>query len=830
MLREVEEEANKLVSKNFSDSLWLMKALDELDSVKVQLTESIYKARVLVLNAMIVERLSCLNGCIYEDKIFTTIIKLDFAIKESERIARTPTLDHFQAYARCLLLERIAIWCKLEGRNEHGDREKLALDALRRASPVTQRLAAVCALETITLCTMLENITDLDAAKKLATDKHIGERLFGALQRGPSHNNALSYVCSITPRGYVKAQENSIEHDASKIWAVVDGPRFFQTLIWLLAFNKDLRYSSLSFMDAFLSALPDEPICDKLHSIEEASLSRKDVKVLLIACAQWSLLNWKQTNTPHNLLVAPTPVLFIRPPHGVNKFWNAVLVAVDSKRKLNTASIMAISTGLELTRLRGEIPDVRIVDAMRRWLVDHGDALGKWAYLASTVVVSLIKGTMHATREGLGSSQRVLPLLGEKGIPTMLEEEIYMDAERYLNEHTNNSEVSNGFHTTFELGAEASESTALEEVDTTDIGQLNGVKVETVGNSHKKGSSSGFASQPSLMAQLEVAAKLLGVVGNKKSCEPNRDFSTLDYRRNVLSRRDFLNLHQINGQQKGLLTMSKKHSKVGSSSNGDGGSAKDYQDESVDALCTAESCFQQKLDKLVDSMLCTLNTTAEVSSIDRSHQEDMQSFATHAYADGVYAACIRGWRICGLVTSRPESSGFSSTTGWCWAVGCPADGVTMFDDFSESCSFIIRMDADCKLWHFCANFGNRLIVVDLNNTFCFTSAFTFHFDFSLGVNDLPHDPRKCIGCADDDACIRGWRICGLVTSRPESSGLSSATIWCWAVGCPTDGVTIFDDISESCSYIIRMDADCKLWHFCANFGNRLIVVDLDNTF
>lgn len=71
---------------------------------------------------------------------------------------------------------------------------------------------------------------------------------------------------------------------------------------------------------------------------------------------------------------------------------------------------------------------------------------------------------MHATREGLGSSQRVLPLLGEKGIPTMLEEEIYMDAERYLNEHMNNSEVSNGFHTTFELGAEASESTALEEV------------------------------------------------------------------------------------------------------------------------------------------------------------------------------------------------------------------------------------------------------------------------------------------------------------------------------------------------------------------------------
>uniref|UniRef100_A0A915BGR0 Uncharacterized protein n=1 Tax=Parascaris univalens TaxID=6257 RepID=A0A915BGR0_PARUN len=656
MLREVEEEANKLVSKSFSDSLWLMKALDELDGVKIQLTESIYKARVLVLNAMIVDRLSCLNGCIYEEKIFATIVKLDFAIKESERIARTPALDHFQAYARCLLLERIGDYllfrhCRQFGVNWKGgtnvDVEKndktlavvsyiLALDALHRSSPITQRLAAVCALEAITLRTLLDNITDIDAAMKLSTDKHIGERLFGALHHGPSYNNAFSYVRSITPRGCVKVQENSIELDASKIWAVVDGPRFFQTLIWLLAFNKDLRDSSLSFMDAFLSALPEEPICEKLHSIEESSLSRKDVKVLLIACAQWSLFNWKQTNTPHNPLVAATPVLFIRPPYGVSKFWSAVLVAVDSNRKLNTASIMAISAGLELTRLRGEIPDVRIVDAMRRWLIDHGDARGKWAYLASTTVVSLIKGTMHVTREGLGSSQRVLPLLGDKGIPTTLEAEIYIDAERYLNEHANGSEVSNGFHTAFELGAEASESTALEEIDTPDIGQLNGVKAETVESSHNKGSGSGYASQPSLMTQLEAAAKLLSVVGNKKSSEANRDFSTLDYRRNVLSRHDFLNLRQINDQQKRLLTVSKKHSKVGTSSIGDERSGNDYQDESANALCTAESCFQQKLDKLVESMLCTLNTTAEISSTSRSHQEDIQSFVTRANVDGVY--------------------------------------------------------------------------------------------------------------------------------------------------------------------------------------------------
>uniref|UniRef100_A0A914RF96 Uncharacterized protein n=1 Tax=Parascaris equorum TaxID=6256 RepID=A0A914RF96_PAREQ len=389
----------------------------------------------------------------------------------------------------------VAIWCELEGRNERGRREKR---------------------------------------------QDIGERLFGALHHGPSYNNAFSYVRSITPRGCVKVQENSIELDAS-----------------------------ISFMDAFLSALPEEPICEKLHSIEESSLSRKDVKVK----------------------------------HGI----------------------------------------------------DYGDKC--WSRVDPST------STMHVTREGLGSSQRVLPLLGDKGIPTTLEAEIYIDAERYLNEHANGSEVSNGFHTAFELGAEASESTALEEIDTPDIGQLNGVKAETVESSHNKGSGSGYASQPSLMTQLEAAAKLLSVVGNKKSSEANRDFSTLDYRRNVLSRHDFLNLRQINDQQKRLLTVSKKHSKVGTSSIGDERSANDYQDESANALCTAESCFQQKLDKEK-----TVPKRANVDGVYTNfslHDPNSATFHQHPLGVGQSAASMLGPQS--LMTSQrvaPISSGWTPTVNY----------------------------------------------------------------------------------------------------------------------------------------------------------------------
>ncbi|KHN77791.1 hypothetical protein Tcan_03513 [Toxocara canis] len=107
MLREVEEEASKLVSKSFCDTLWLTKAREELDKLKGQLTESNYKAFVLVLNAQIVERITCITGSIYDDRIYPLIVKLDFVIKESERMARTPALDHFQAYAKCVLLQRV---------------------------------------------------------------------------------------------------------------------------------------------------------------------------------------------------------------------------------------------------------------------------------------------------------------------------------------------------------------------------------------------------------------------------------------------------------------------------------------------------------------------------------------------------------------------------------------------------------------------------------------------------------------------------------------------------------------------------------------------------
>lgn len=55
-----------------------------------------------------------------------------------------------------------------------------------------------------------------------------------------------------------------------------------------------------------------------------------------------------------------------------------------------------VIAALEASRLRGEIPDVRIVDYVRKWLVANGNELGDtkghWAKLYSRVFMDLING------------------------------------------------------------------------------------------------------------------------------------------------------------------------------------------------------------------------------------------------------------------------------------------------------------------------------------------------------------------------------------------------------------------------------------------------------
>ncbi|VDK56113.1 unnamed protein product [Anisakis simplex] len=325
MLKEVEEEASKLVSAKFDDALWLMKASEELDKMKDQLNESSYKAKVLVLNAQILDRISCMDAIsVRNDRILTLINKLDSTIKESDRLARTPALDHFQAYAKCLLFERIGDYLisrHSRAPNEYGITGEgdvtyglgsymLALNALLHSTPVTPRLAAVCARDILILHTILCNSSPdlISTAEKLINNKQIGEKLLNVLQKGQiGHSHALSYVSTVTSCVYTKKLGSSME-----------------------------QYASMSFMDNFLQVLPDEPDSSSLQQIDERSLSRKDVKVLLIAYSKWISLEWESSakyKTFNAIKMIPPPFVSVLLPSAINKFWIALLQRLDDAKQ-----------------------------------------------------------------------------------------------------------------------------------------------------------------------------------------------------------------------------------------------------------------------------------------------------------------------------------------------------------------------------------------------------------------------------------------------------------------------------------------------------------------
>ncbi|KHN86309.1 hypothetical protein Tcan_04064 [Toxocara canis] len=631
----------------------------------------------------------------------------------------------------------------------------LALDALQRASPVTPRLAAVCAVEILTLRTILANVPNLDAAKKLAADKQIGERLFGALQKRPSHGNALSYICSVTPCAYTDTVANSSEQDAAKIWAVVDSPRFLQVLVWLLVFNKDLRSSSLSFMEVFLNALPEEPDSNNLHAIGETSLSRKDVKVLLIACARWAELQW-DASVPLRLreTPAPPPLFFVRPPYAISKFWNALLLRVDSKQRLNTASLIAISSALELTRLRTKIPDVRIVDAMRRWLATHGDAQRKWACLCSSVAVALIKGTMCTTCKE-PSADAVLPYVSNQAISTALEEEIFDDASRFLDYYEN----SNTFGEVFKRGSDASKESPVHEkvIDNASVGGMK--------KSEQMGATFDVERPPLLLARLELAAKLIVEPRKNGVKDEPKQQSVLssNSHRHILSLRDFLELRRFNDQLAEWLNSHQSKSSPREYDRCDGAGSKD---ELMSTALNAEKSFQQQQDKFVESMVCMLNATPTASSAVLSSQSDMQSLVAQAYMNGVYT----GWGLYEQSLSAYQQQQQLNGTPSSLSHGI-RPVASHFVVASESVPAASAYIAPAHTTHnsptsaiqFYAPDGHCGVPPTLMPQRAVNVEQTMDEDkLSSALNTknecLPHDPSKCLGCSDENVQDEAFRF------------------------------------------------------------------------
>lgn len=77
---------------------------------------------------------------------------------------------------------------------------------------------------------------------------------------------------------------------------------------------------------------------------------------------------------------------------GVSVYFSYDMKTVETKLVyFSLAEVGAINAALEVSRLRDEIPDVRVIDAVRKWLIAHDDD-SKWINHYSNVLIDIIKG------------------------------------------------------------------------------------------------------------------------------------------------------------------------------------------------------------------------------------------------------------------------------------------------------------------------------------------------------------------------------------------------------------------------------------------------------
>ncbi|MFH4976088.1 hypothetical protein AB6A40_002797 [Gnathostoma spinigerum] len=117
---------------------------------------------------------------------------------------------------------------------------------------------------------------------------------------------------------------------------------------------------------------------------------------------------------------------------GMLKFWTTFSCLSTLRRKeLDVLSLSNITAALEASRLRGEIPDLRIVNAVRNWLNKYGQLAGGLTERYNRMLVGLIEGTEKRTSS---AGDLLMPDIGDQ--PTTNEErEMYDDASRWINKN-----------------------------------------------------------------------------------------------------------------------------------------------------------------------------------------------------------------------------------------------------------------------------------------------------------------------------------------------------------------------------------------------------------
>uniref|UniRef100_A0A0R3RYD9 EST1_DNA_bind domain-containing protein n=1 Tax=Elaeophora elaphi TaxID=1147741 RepID=A0A0R3RYD9_9BILA len=429
LIQEMEQETAKILSPLFNDTVWLNRAYLMLKGQNLPESEGRFKTLVLVLNGRIRHSLKLLFdvGTLHTAKIFSFILELDVLIREAMELPRTPSLDHFQSFAKGILFRSVGDTFLLLHHTEKGNRiyEELAFisyavayDIFHKASPVSPLLAAVFVLETFILRTLLQYFSRVKISN--SATQLVGERLYSACN-GVSTSRSKSFMVTINSVPSTHEAYGVEQNKISKLIMLADKNDFLINLLWLLAYNHDIR-DNASFLDLFLRNLPVETCdVDDLQSFTFSSLSRIDAKILLLGAAKWSELcspHGQKHGTP-NLGILP-PLVFTQPSYMVHNFWN-LLVSFISEEIRNSSSQLCSENGLiiaalEASRLRGEIPDVRIVDCVRKWLVANGNALGdtkgNWAKLYSRVFMDLINGA-HYANQSVSAEDSFFPPLND---------------------------------------------------------------------------------------------------------------------------------------------------------------------------------------------------------------------------------------------------------------------------------------------------------------------------------------------------------------------------------------------------------------------------------
>ncbi|CAG9535209.1 unnamed protein product [Cercopithifilaria johnstoni] len=431
LMQEMEQETTKILSPLFNDTVWLNRAYLLLKGQNLPESEGRFKTLVLILNGRIKHSLKFLFdvGTLHTAKIFSYILELDTLIREVMELPRTPSLDHFQSFAKGILFRNIGDTFLLLHNTEKGNKIYLELafvsysvayDIFHKASPVSPLLAAIFVLEAFILRTLLQHFNRIKISN-FATQP-VGERLYAACN-GTSTLRSKSFMVSINSLPNTHEAHAIEQNKVSRLIILADKNDFLINLLWLLAYNSDIR-DNASFLNLFLKNIPVETSNDDddLQSFTLSSLSRIDAIVLLLGAAKWSELcasHGQKYGTP-SLSILP-PLAFAQPSYMIINFWNLLVSLINKEVRNQGSSQMCSENGLiiaalEASRLRGDIPDVRIVDYIRKWLVANGSALGdtkkNWANLYSRTFMNLINGA-HCANQGVSTRDSFFPPLND---------------------------------------------------------------------------------------------------------------------------------------------------------------------------------------------------------------------------------------------------------------------------------------------------------------------------------------------------------------------------------------------------------------------------------